>query len=55
MADSKIPINFSSYKEIIKSPIIYRCDHSEVRAKEQNGMRVMQINLSDWLIRKSDI
>ena len=26
------------YKEIIKSPIIYRGDHSKVRAKDHNGV-----------------
>jgi len=34
-------VNFSSYKEIIKSPIIYRGDHSGVRAKDHNGMKVI--------------
>jgi hypothetical protein len=33
---SKISVNFSSYKEIIKLLIIYHSDHSRVRAKDHN-------------------
>ncbi|MDK2413008.1 MULTISPECIES: hypothetical protein [Dolichospermum] len=43
------------YKEIIKSPIIYRGDHSKVRAKDHNGIKVILEKLSDWFIRKSGI
>jgi hypothetical protein len=45
-ADSKISVNSSSYKEIIKRLIIYHSDHSRVRAKDHNRMKVIQRNLS---------
>ena len=53
--DSKISVNSSSYKEIIKRLIIYHGDHSRVRAKDHNRMKVIQRNLSGWFIPKVSI
>ncbi len=53
MTGYEIALSAKNYKEIIKSAVIYRSNHSGVRAKDHNRMKVIHRNFSAWHIHKS--